>query len=672
MTYSPINRARERFICKPEYNNGSSSSSPPLVHESQKPKAWPSSGGNVREGGKQSNLRIPHSLHNHLFAEASVYNIYVMSIRVFLFNQQYSSKGEQSKPLNPRTDINPRLNWIQREYWPESYFNQNINVSTLPVTPIKGLSPFAQRFDIFFIKTLLNVIPNSLLSRDDLFETTCEKTQCGDESRVIRDIGQVIVRSAKTLAISLYPARLAAEIQDRELNWNSESYNTGAMKAHQGTPGRVDIKPVRNSCDTYIPLNYNKASENDIDALLAEGRAAVISNLAGTPRGDGTAPVSPYESSDGSLQIRGAASVQQSYRKGIEDNSDNNPASAATIRNIEHNKPAIPLPEKPPAPQPPCTPPQGSLQQHSSGEIKFSPIYNQSMPLISPSVSSVHGGKETPPSITLPDDLQCHCIPQPEFQNLDHQTQQDIHVWLLFTGYYDEEYRIETISRRREIVAVHEKLTELMNEEWRKRRVFTNIPSSKLSHSLFSYMIPAGARSSTPSDSSAMRSRTVEPPVDSPAERAPTLSDTCLKAKAENTPCLQPTNNPVQPSPLKRSSMSAPENSDCQRKVARSNEQASTASEFKKQAVYNFKAQQGHLTTNKFGIVTLSHNEDAVRGVIATGERVLDEWGDKEHSLVIDHTAYIAYFKSADGFSALQYGASCIRIEVGQELLQND
>lgn len=358
------------------------------------------------------------------------------------------------------------------------------------------------------------------------------------------------------------------------------------MKAHQGTPARADTKLLRNSCDTYIPSYYNKASENDIDALLAEGKAAVVSNHAGTSRGDNTTPVPPYETSNGSLQIRGAASAQQSYRKGIEDNSDNASASDATIRNVEHNRPAIPLPEKPPAPQPPCTPPHGSLQQHSSGEIKSSPTYNQPMPLISPSLSSVQGGKETPPSTTLPNDLQSLCIPQPEFQNLDQQTQQDIHLWLLFTGYYDEEYRIETISRRREIVAVHEKLTELMNEECRKRRAFTNISSSRLSQSLFPCTMSAGARSATPSDSSAMRSRTVELPVDSPASRAPTLSDECLKGKAENTPSLQPTNNRVQPSPLKRSNTPPPEDSDCQRKVARSNEQTSTSSEFKKQGLF--------------------------------------------------------------------------------------
>ncbi|EZF35375.1 hypothetical protein H109_01075 [Trichophyton interdigitale MR816] len=361
------------------------------------------------------------------------------------------------------------------------------------------------------------------------------------------------------------------------------------MKARQGTPARADTKPLRNSCDTYIPSYYNKASENDIDALLAEGKAAVVSNPAGTSRGDGTAPVPPYENSDGSLQIRGAASVQQGYRKDIKDNSDNSSASDATIRNVEHNRPAIPLPEKPPAPQPPCTPPQGNLQRHSSRELKSSPTYNQPMPLISPSLSSVQGGKETPLSTTIPDGLQSLCIPQPEFRNLDYQTQQDIHLWLLFTGYYDEEYRIETISRRREIVAVHEKLTELMNQEWHKRRDFTNISSSRLSQSLFSSMMPAGARSSTPSDSSAMRSRTVEPPVDSPAEGASTLSDECLKAKAENTSCLQPAKNPVQPSPLKRSSMSSPEDSDCQRKVARSNEQTSTANEFKKQGLFTQK-----------------------------------------------------------------------------------
>ncbi|EGD97906.1 hypothetical protein TESG_05208 [Trichophyton tonsurans CBS 112818] len=315
------------------------------------------------------------------------------------------------------------------------------------------------------------------------------------------------------------------------------------MKARQGTPARADTKPLRNSCDTYIPSYYNKASENDIDALLAEGKAAVVSNPAGTSRGDGTAPVPPYENSDGSLQIRGAASVQQGYRKDIKDNSDNSSASDATIRNVEHNRPAIPLPEKPPAPQPPCTPPQGNLQRHSSRELKSSPTYNQPMPLISPSLSSVQGGKETPLSTTIPDGLQSLCIPQPEFRNLDYQTQQDIHLWLLFTG-------------------------------------------SRLSQSLFSSMMPAGARSSTPSDSSAMRSRTVEPPGDSPAEGASTLSDECLKAKAEHTSCLQPAKNPVQPSPLKRSSMSSPEDSDCQRKVARSNEQASTVNEFKKQGLF--------------------------------------------------------------------------------------
>lgn len=53
------------------------------------------------------------------------------------------------------------------------------------------------------LKTLLDTdqtVPENSLFRDDLFDTTCEKIQRENEARVIRDVGQLIVPSAETLA----------------------------------------------------------------------------------------------------------------------------------------------------------------------------------------------------------------------------------------------------------------------------------------------------------------------------------------------------------------------------------------------------------------------------------------------------------------------------------------
>ncbi|QVM06646.1 hypothetical protein D8B26_001352 [Coccidioides posadasii str. Silveira] len=141
-----------------------------------------------------------------------------------------------------KNEIDPIRNWIQKGYWPKKYFNQDISMSSLlprkkstsslrrkgpsdekqkeeknapyvnpryqTILETKGSFMKKARVGIrdessLLIKALLNtdqMVPQNSLFRDDLFDTTCEKIQCENEPRIIRDIGQLIVPSAETLA----------------------------------------------------------------------------------------------------------------------------------------------------------------------------------------------------------------------------------------------------------------------------------------------------------------------------------------------------------------------------------------------------------------------------------------------------------------------------------------
>ncbi|PGH01460.1 hypothetical protein GX51_05270 [Blastomyces parvus] len=140
-------------------------------------------------------------------------------------------------------DINPIDYWILRGHWPKLYFRQD-NIDSLLArkksscfrrkqsesssvstprdeksapyrnsryqTVLESKGSFMKRARVgitdgssTLIESLLDTVPtvpeNSLF-RDDLFNTTCEKIQCENEDRVIRDIGLLIVPSADTLA----------------------------------------------------------------------------------------------------------------------------------------------------------------------------------------------------------------------------------------------------------------------------------------------------------------------------------------------------------------------------------------------------------------------------------------------------------------------------------------
>ncbi|EDN02438.1 conserved hypothetical protein [Histoplasma mississippiense (nom. inval.)] len=145
-------------------------------------------------------------------------------------------------------DINPINYWIQRGHWPKLYFRQD-NMDSLLArkksssfhrkqsesgsvstpndqkprdeksapyrnsryqTVLESKGSFMKKARVgitdgssTLIESLLDTVPtvpeNSLF-RDDLFDTTCEKIQCENEARVIRDIGLLIVPSADTLA----------------------------------------------------------------------------------------------------------------------------------------------------------------------------------------------------------------------------------------------------------------------------------------------------------------------------------------------------------------------------------------------------------------------------------------------------------------------------------------
>jgi hypothetical protein len=72
-------------------------------------------------------------------------------------------------------------------------------------------------------QTLLNTeqtIPKDSLFRDDLFKSTCRKVQDRNETRVVRDISQLIVPSAETLA-TYGAANLQCLIESTNEGWNN-------------------------------------------------------------------------------------------------------------------------------------------------------------------------------------------------------------------------------------------------------------------------------------------------------------------------------------------------------------------------------------------------------------------------------------------------------------------
>ncbi|KAK2802398.1 hypothetical protein FQN50_007396 [Emmonsiellopsis sp. PD_5] len=155
----------------------------------------------------------------------------------------------------------PIRNWIQKGYWPKRYFNQDISISP-PLSRKKSTSslhrkessdekqreeksaPYGKpryrtiletrgsfmkkaRVGItdessLLIEALLDtdqMVPQNSLFRDDLFDTTCEKIQCENESRVIQDIGRLIVPSAETLA-SYGATNLEHLVEAVSKDWN--------------------------------------------------------------------------------------------------------------------------------------------------------------------------------------------------------------------------------------------------------------------------------------------------------------------------------------------------------------------------------------------------------------------------------------------------------------------
>ncbi|EEH48492.2 uncharacterized protein PADG_04571 [Paracoccidioides brasiliensis Pb18] len=150
-------------------------------------------------------------------------------------------------------DINPIDYWIQRGYWPKKYFRQegqqgisvckgrsrhllftasNRNLARSPAPPHLVIKRQGTKKVLLYgnplYQTILEskgslmkearggitdesstliesslamapTVPENSLFRDDLSDTTCEKVQRGNEARVIRDIGLLIVPSAAIL-----------------------------------------------------------------------------------------------------------------------------------------------------------------------------------------------------------------------------------------------------------------------------------------------------------------------------------------------------------------------------------------------------------------------------------------------------------------------------------------
>ncbi|KAM5502641.1 hypothetical protein McanMca71_004662 [Microsporum canis] len=313
-----------------------------------------------------------------------------------------------------------------------------------------------------------------------------------------------------------------------------------AKRAQEGTPAKGDHKLIPNSRDRYAPSPYNKASETDIDMLLAEGKAAAVSSYAaGTSKPENAAHKSLHDipSNNGSITIRGTASMPRGDNKSKATGSPSNPSIPdAPIRNDTNNRMPIPLPQKPLEPRKPCSPGQARLQHNSPMEAEFSPNYHQLTPLTSPSQrpeALIEGGM-TPTSVTPPNALPSKCMTEHEFQNLEPQGLQDLRSWLLFTGYYDEDYRQKTISRHRRLVALDEERAELIREEQYERQAFADRSNIGLPSPSFSHMVIAGTRNTTPCSSSALLSHS-EPQGNGSARRASTPTTELSKIENENT-----------------------------------------------------------------------------------------------------------------------------------------
>ncbi|ODH26748.1 hypothetical protein ACO22_04433 [Paracoccidioides brasiliensis] len=164
-----------------------------------------------------------------------------------------ATTGQEIPSRVCENDINPIDYWIQRGYWPKNYFRQegqqgisvckgrsrhllftasNRNLARSPAPPHLVIKRQGTKKVLLYgnplYQTILEskgslmkearggitdesstliesslamapTVPENSLFRDDLSDTTCEKVQRGNEARVIRDIGLLIVPSAAIL-----------------------------------------------------------------------------------------------------------------------------------------------------------------------------------------------------------------------------------------------------------------------------------------------------------------------------------------------------------------------------------------------------------------------------------------------------------------------------------------
>ncbi|ODH45496.1 hypothetical protein GX48_08427 [Paracoccidioides brasiliensis] len=166
-----------------------------------------------------------------------------------------ATTGQEIPSRVCENDINPIDYWIQRGYWSKKYFRQegqqgisvckgrsrhllftasNRNLARSPAPPHLVIKRQGTKKVLLYgnplYQTILEskgslmkearggitdesstliesslamapTVPENSLFRDDLSDTTCEKVQRGNEARVIRDIGLLIVPSAAILGI---------------------------------------------------------------------------------------------------------------------------------------------------------------------------------------------------------------------------------------------------------------------------------------------------------------------------------------------------------------------------------------------------------------------------------------------------------------------------------------
>ncbi|KAF3481375.1 uncharacterized protein GIQ15_04134 [Arthroderma uncinatum] len=240
----------------------------------------------------------------------------------------------------------------------------------------------------------------------------------------------------------------------------------------EGKPTQKIPKPQPPSRDGQrVPSPCKRASDADIDMLLAEGKAAAAAAASknGSSQRTGDTPNEPRSNNNVPIPT---VPLTQPKRKSV-DSAERPSTSAITIT---RDKEVASLPQRPPELAKSCGISQSKIQTPSPKEEKNPPAEVQPIPApVSPfqKPEATDDDDIKPTLHLLPSTPQSKCLVEHEFQNLSPQELQDLRDWLLFTRYYDENYRNNKIRRHRRLAALDEERAELIKEEQSERQAFS-------------------------------------------------------------------------------------------------------------------------------------------------------------------------------------------------------